>query len=93
MWYKLRMAAKIVRVEGYDGAYVARNVLPSHSQGHRIFREVPEKEAELVALRWAASHPPERVRIGEPEPYLMIVSKRGERLARWRAKDGSWHKA
>lgn len=81
------------RVEGFDGHWKYSDVLPSHSDGHRIHDEVPQKDAVAIAQRWAANRPPYSVTFGEKQPYLMVTSYNGDRVAVWHARNGAWERS
>jgi len=84
------MNRKQSRVEGFDGHWKYLDMLPSHSEGHRIHEEVSAINAVAIAERWANLHPPQFATSDEKQPYLMVTSWQGDRIAVWRAKDGAW---
>ncbi len=80
------------RIEGYDGDYASRDLLPSYSSGHRIMQRVAKKtDAVKAADAWLDAHPP-KVASWQGDrhyPYALIVDERtGGREAAWKPKTG-----
>lgn len=85
------------RIEGYDGDYKTRDLIVSHSEGHRIMRRVSKKQEALeVARKWMQEHPPQtRWQRDRYLPYVLVTDeKTADRLASWSAKrDTGWVQA
>jgi hypothetical protein len=79
------------RLLAYDGDRKSRDLLPSHSDGHRIQASYDKKEDVLErAQTWMASHPPQH-QYGMPQqPHVVITDKRGDDQAMWEARDEAW---